>query len=310
VQSWSAEELALRWLALFPPRDPATGEPVEPADCDINRIVSNPARLAVIRERLARLSWLMRSLSEPIARRANRADQCTGRFWEGRFKSQALLDESAILACSVYVDLNPIRAGVAPTPDESEYTSAFDRIESLPAVNPPTIESNQTEAAEVPMVGSHGVPVPTEERRPDSWLCGLTLAEGPVETAQARCVPAEPTAQEQGPEAMESEHRMDRCRARRASDQGYLPMDLERYLELLDWTGRQLGAVSQGTIPAPPAPILERLGINSEGWVETVRRFGSWFKTAVGRGRSLRDLAERRGKAWLQGQRGAALAFR
>lgn len=87
-------------------------------------------------------------------------------------------------------------------------------------------------------------------------------------------------------------------------------MTLERYLELLDWTGRQLGGVSRGTIPAELASILERLGINSDGWVETVRRFGRWFKTAAGRLGSLKELAARRDKAWLQGLGGAALAFR
>jgi hypothetical protein len=84
---------------------------------------------------------------------------------------------------------------------------------------------------------------------------------------------------------------------------------LDHYLSLLDWTGRQLREGRRGTIPARLAPILERLGVIGDGWVETVRQFGRWFTTAVGRRSSLAYLAVRRRKAWLQGQRAAALAF-
>ena len=89
------------------------------------------SRVQELRHRLSDISWWVKLFSQKIAQRANKEDQCTGHFWEGRFKSQALLDEAAIIACAAYVDLNPIRAAMAQTPETSDYTGVKDRIDDV-----------------------------------------------------------------------------------------------------------------------------------------------------------------------------------
>ncbi|MEW6996311.1 transposase [Colwelliaceae bacterium BS250] len=89
------------------------------------------------RNRLYSLSWFMRELNEFVARRANEEDGCTGRFWEGKFKSQPLLDMPALISCMVYVDLNPVRACMAKSLSDSDHTSIQQRlISSLKSKQP------------------------------------------------------------------------------------------------------------------------------------------------------------------------------
>jgi hypothetical protein len=126
---WSDDEVAQRWVRVFPPRE----DTEEAIALKCQRLLVDPQRLDIIRGRLASLSWLMRCLVEPIARRANREDGCKGRFWEGRYKCQTLCDMRAVLAAMAYVDLNPIRAGMADRLEHSVHTSVHERIAALRA---------------------------------------------------------------------------------------------------------------------------------------------------------------------------------
>ena len=130
ASGWSDEEVVRRWVKAFP--GTRSGEDLERwSEARVMALLANPDMVSDIRGRLGSLSWFMRALNEPIARMANREDHCAGRFWEGRFKSQALLDEQALLSCMAYVDLNPVRAKICDELEESQHTSIAQRIDSL-----------------------------------------------------------------------------------------------------------------------------------------------------------------------------------
>jgi len=133
---WTTDEVITRWHQLF--KGTLITQQYQRGD-KLSKPMQNMLKdtVAVYRQRLTDISWFMRILNEDIARKANAEDNCTGRFWEGRFKSQALLDEAALAACMAYVDLNPVRAKMAATPEASEHTSIQLRIKAAAKARQP-----------------------------------------------------------------------------------------------------------------------------------------------------------------------------
>ncbi|MGS0826732.1 transposase [Shewanella sp. 0m-8] len=129
VNSWTDRDVVEQWHKLFNGTD-LTQKFVKGDVIEACMVAVLKKLIATYRSRLSDISWFMRCLNEPIARQANYEDNCTGHFWEGRFKSQALLDEAAVLACMAYVELNPIRAKVVKIPEQSDYTSLQLRVKA------------------------------------------------------------------------------------------------------------------------------------------------------------------------------------
>lgn len=148
VKTWTDGQVATRWLHLCPPYK--NGKPREITEFDVNMIVNDENKVAMLRRRLSDISWWMRLLSQPIAQRANQEDNETGRFWAGRFRAIRIEDNAALLACAAYIDLNPIRATIAETLESSTFTSIHSRIES---------QNDNTESSKNPKSDAHLAPI-------------------------------------------------------------------------------------------------------------------------------------------------------
>jgi len=325
VKLWSDEDVAKRWLRLFPGKrlDDCLGEPTQQ---QIAKEMADAKRMLELRKRLSSISWFMRAVSEPIARKANNEDKCTGRFWEGRFKAQKIVDEAGLLACAMYVDLNPVRAAMAKTPEASTFTSAYDRIKAQKgskriaaaiALEPSRIDEktilqqiklakrcrDKEEVARLQKCLSDfraENEKNSKERqrakskanssclRPvDTWLAPLQLNEHDVI----------------GPKPHHG--------GTRASDKGFLSMTLAEYSTLLDWTGRQKRSDKRGKIPDDLQPILERIGIEGSMWCDLVWDFSKYFGKcyAAGKPVNLQKEAKNRNIAWSRGQRSCRACF-
>ena len=226
ANSWTDDEVIERWHRLYTGNF-LTQAYVAGKDLYEEQLKVVAELAAEWRERLMSVSWFMRALNEDIARQANAEDHCTGHFWESRFKSQALLDEEALVTCLAYVDLNPIRAIMADTPETSDFTSVKDRIDT--AQDDPDSPKPKQPQPLFPFVGYPRQDMPAG-----------------------------------------------------------LPFRLQDYLELVDWTGRQIRQDKRGSIDQKQPPILERLNIDLEHWVYNTQNFESQFKGLVGTALSIK----------------------
>ncbi len=157
---WTDEEVVKRWAKLFPPRD-KTGK-VLPVGAEwIAARREDGAWVAKARQRLGDLGWFMKCLKEPLAKLANREDNCTGTFFEGRYKSIAILDEASLLATCAYIDLNPVAAGKCAVPEKSDHTSVKSRVEHVKSKGRLQAVTNDS-----PYVGSR-------DHEHDHWLCPI-----------------------------------------------------------------------------------------------------------------------------------------
>ena len=156
AKRWSAEEVARRWLTITRLAKCLSDDLPQPTPEQVQELVQNKKRIQKLRRRLSKISWFMGILCENIARRANAEDDCTGRFFESRFKCRECVDDAGKLLCGLYVDLNPLKAGEATSPETARYSSAYQRILA------------RQQAPDAP-------------DRADGWLAELSLRDGPEE---------------------------------------------------------------------------------------------------------------------------------
>jgi hypothetical protein len=288
VALWSDREVASRWLTLFPRHRDICGIPLPPAEEDIRALADRPQRIAQLRRRLSSLSWFMGRLNEFIARAANKEDAVRGRFWESRFKCQALLDYSAIAACMVYVDLNPIRAGLAAAPEQSDFTSIQERIRAWQQENMAgTAASAETAAQSMQSASLSQAPAkPANTTEMAAGIANLISTAATPDSARWLC-----------PIQTDSERR------------GILQMTAAEYFDLVDKSGRMIRSDKRGAMDADLAPILLRIGANPDAWLDTVTRFGSRFRLAAGLLASLQKFGDQLGRHWFKGAAAARTAF-
>ena len=308
VTGWSASEVASRWAAAHP-RLGRDGSVIPWSADEITARAADVGWVAKARLRLRSLSWFMKAVKEQLSRRANREDHCTGAFWEGRFRSVALLDQAAVIAAMAYVDLNPIRARVADRPETSDFTSIQDRR-----------QARQASRAELTLIPAHAdeplplplIPSPTADEV-GLWIAPILAAtvDIPIGALLSPFITLDP--KHSRPEVRWSKtdaanrlftfevnnHRDARDSDFRTSGPSDCVFKVDDYLTLVDTTGRIVREGKRGAIPTSLAPILERLRLDLDGWLDLMAQGGHLGQGAIGALASRAREALRRGARWI-----------
>jgi hypothetical protein len=261
LETWTEEEVARKWTAVYPPRD-VDLEDEGVAKKWLAHLAKDTKQIAKLRARLGDLGWFMKALKEPLARMANKEDDCKGTFWESRYKSIAILDEESLLATCAYIDLNPVAAGISTSPETSRHTSVRQRVRH--ARESGKLEALK-EAAKNSVAGSRAAGKFEESH----WLCPL-----------------------------DDRRRKDSAEGRGGREGMIENFSLGSYLLLVDYTSR-LYRAGKARVSAEVNEIFDRLGTSAAFWdyrlkqlVGKARLLGSYFTANRDR---LRTLAAEKG---------------
>ncbi len=261
AKQWSDEDVVRRWIAVYVPRNLKLDDE-KILNAWVKQHAKDTKQVALYRERLADLGWFMKALKEPLSRLANKHDGCQGAFWQARYKSIAVLDTEALLATCAYIDLNPVAAGIAETPEKSDYTSLKTRVENVQ-------RQDKTELLKAARLGSVAGSqaagnleenlwlVPIEDRRVHTNAKTICDREGMVET-----------------------------------------FSLGSYVLLVEFTGR-LFRNGKARMSKGIADVFERIGICGDNWIDRMKKMlssrdlrGSFFASDQA---TIRALATKRG---------------
>jgi len=243
---WSDHEIAERWLNAFGGRL-CQPELAKQREMKKQIIVADNTKLKKYRKRLGSLSWFMECLNEPRAKQNNQEENCTASFWEGRYSSQALLDEVAVFSCMAYVDLTPVRDKITDKLDESDHTSIKRRLDEIKQMNPQDAHT----------------------------LLNSELSE------LSNQIPSKA-----------------------------LSMFLNRYVELVEWTGMNIIHPNKTVIPLHIASCLKQFNLQHHHWFKQLENFEQHYCHVIGSVELMKEKARQLKKRCMKGMSAAKLFYK